>query len=34
MDMTYSKVIQKYVREENENTIVKSVSEAERDTII
>ena len=34
MDRTYSKVLQKYVREENEKTIVKSVSEAVRNTII
>ena len=34
MDRTYSKVLQKHVREENEKTIVKSVSEAVRNTII
>ena len=34
MDMTYSKVIQKHVREENDKTTVKSVSEAVRNTII
>ena len=34
MDRSYSKVLQKHVREENEKTIVKSVSEAVRDTII
>ena len=34
MDRTYSKVLQKYVREENDKTIVKSVSEAVRNTII
>ena len=34
MDMTYSKVLQKHVREKNEKTIVKSVSEAVRNTII
>ena len=34
MDRTYSKVLHNHVREENEKTIVKSVSEAVRDTII
>ena len=34
MNRTYSKVPQKHVREENEKTIVKSVSEAVRNTII
>ena len=34
MDRTYSNVLQKHVREENEKTTVKSVSEAVRDTII
>ena len=34
MDRTDSKVLQKHVREENEKTIVKSVSEAVRDRII
>ena len=33
-DRNYSKVLQKHVREENEKTIVKSVSEAVRYTII
>ena len=34
MDRTYSKVLQNHVREENDKTIVKSVSEAVRTTII
>ena len=34
MDRTYSKVLQKHVREENDKTIVKSVSETVRTTII
>ena len=34
MYRTYSKVLQKHVREENDKTIVKSVSEAVRTTII
>ena len=34
MDRTYSKVIQKHVREENDKIIVKSVSEVVRNTII
>ena len=34
MDRTYSKVLQKHVREENEKTIVKSVIQPVRDTII
>ena len=34
MDRTYSKVLQNHVRDENKKTIVKSVSEAVRDTTI
>ena len=34
INRTYSKVLQKHVREENDKTIVKSVSEAVRTTII